>query len=40
MLHGIMNEQEYCIYVRYRVSERMNIFYMFPLYLLSVVPTP
>ena len=30
MLHGIMSEQEYCIYLRDSVSERMNIFYMFP----------
>ena len=30
MLHGIMSEQEFCLYLRYIVSERMNIFYMFP----------
>ena len=30
MLHGIMCEQEYCLYLRDSVSERMNIFYMCP----------
>ena len=30
MLHGIMCEQEYCFYLRDSVSERMNMFYMFP----------
>ena len=25
-----MSEQKYCLYVRDSVSERMNIFYMFP----------
>ena len=30
MLHGITSEQEYCLYLRDSVSERMNIFYMFP----------
>ena len=30
MLHVIMSEQEYCLYVRDSVSERMNIIYMFP----------
>ena len=30
MLHSIMCEQEYCLYLRDSVSERMNIFYMFP----------
>ena len=29
MLHGITSEQEYCLYLRESVSERMNIFYMF-----------
>ena len=29
MLHGIMSEQDNCLYLR-DVSERMNIFYMFP----------
>ena len=29
MLHGIMSEQEYCLYSRESVSERMNIFYLF-----------
>ena len=28
MLHDIMSEQEYCLYLRDSVSERMNIFYM------------
>ena len=31
MLHGIMSEQDRCLYVKDSVSERMNIFYMFPL---------
>ena len=30
MLHGIMSKQEYCLYLRDSVSERMSIFYMFP----------
>ena len=30
MLHGIKSEQEYCLYLRDIVSERMNIFYIFP----------
>ena len=30
MLHGIMSEQDHCLYVRDSVSERMSIFYMFP----------
>ena len=30
MSHGKMSEQEYWLYVRDRVSERMNIFYMLP----------
>ena len=30
MLQGIMSEQEYCHYFRDSVSERINIFYMFP----------
>ena len=30
MLHGLMSEQEHCLYYRDSVSERMNIFYMFP----------
>ena len=30
MLHVIMSEQEYCLYLNDTVSERMNIFYMFP----------
>ena len=30
MLHRITSEQEYCLYLRDNVSERMNIFYMFP----------
>ena len=30
MLHGIMSEQEYRLYLRDNVSERINIFYMFP----------
>ena len=38
MLHGIKSEQEHCLYLRDGVSERMNIFYMFPLNLLSLVP--
>ena len=38
MLHGIMSEQEYCLYMRDSVSERINIFYMFPINLLSLVP--
>ena len=29
MLHGIMSEQEYCLYLKDSVSERMNIFYIF-----------
>ena len=29
MLHRIMSEKEYCLYLRDSVSERMNIFYMF-----------
>ena len=29
-VHGIPSEQEYCLYIRDGVSERMNIFYMFP----------
>ena len=30
MLHGKISEQEYCSYLRDSVSERMNIFYIFP----------
>ena len=30
MLHGIKSEQEHCLYLRDSVSERMDIFYMFP----------
>ena len=30
MLHDITSEQEYCLYLNDSVSERMNIFYMFP----------
>ena len=30
MLHGITSEQDYCLYLRDSVSERMNIYYMFP----------
>ena len=30
MLHGIMSEQEYCLYLRDNISERMKLFYMFP----------
>ena len=30
MLHDIMSEQEYCLYLRDSVSERMKLFYMFP----------
>ena len=30
MLHGITSEQEYCHYLRDSVSERTNIFNMFP----------
>ena len=30
MLHGITSEQEYCLYLRGSVSEKMNTFYMFP----------
>ena len=30
MLYGIMSEQEYCLHLRDRVLERMNIFDMFP----------
>ena len=30
MLHGITSEQEYCLYLRDSVSERMNLFYMTP----------
>ena len=30
MLHGKTSEQEYCLYLRDNVSERMYIFYMFP----------
>ena len=40
MLHGIMREQEYCRYSRDSVSGRMNIFYMFPINILSLVPKP
>ena len=29
MLHDITSEQEYCLFLRDSVSERMNIFYMF-----------
>ena len=25
-----MSEQEYCLYLRDSISERMNMFYMFP----------
>ena len=39
MLHGIMSEQHGCLYVRDIVSEKINIFYMFP-YILSLVPKP
>ena len=28
MLHGILSKQEYCLYVRDSVTERMHIFYM------------
>ena len=28
MLHGIINEQEYCLDVRDGISEKMNIFHM------------
>ena len=30
MLHGIASEQEYYLYLRDSVSERMNTFCMFP----------
>ena len=30
MLHGITSEQEYCLYIRDSVSERMNMLNMFP----------
>ena len=30
MSYGITSEQEYCLYLRDSVSERMNILYMFP----------
>ena len=32
MLHDVMSEKEYCLFLRHRlsVSETMNIFYMFP----------
>ena len=30
MLHGIMSEQEYCLYLRDSVSEIMKLFYMLP----------
>ena len=30
MLHDITSEQEYCLYLRDSVSERMKILYMFP----------
>ena len=30
MLHGITSEQDYFLYLRDSVSERVNIFYMFP----------
>ena len=29
MLHDITSEQEYCLFLRDIVSERMNLFYMF-----------
>ena len=29
MLHGIINEQEYCRNVRDGISEKTNIFHMF-----------
>ena len=30
MLHSITSEQEHCLYLIDSVSERINIFYMFP----------
>ena len=30
MLHGIISEQDHCLFVRDSVSLRMNIFYIFP----------
>ena len=30
MLHDITSEQEHCLYLRDSVSDRMNIFNMFP----------
>ena len=35
MLHGIMSEREYCLYLKDSVSERI-----FPINLLSLVPKP
>ena len=40
MLHGIMSEQEYCLYLRDSGSERMHIFTCFPINLLLLVPKP
>ena len=37
MLHGIMSAQEYCLYLRDSVLERMNKFYMFPYYSIVIV---
>ena len=33
MLHGIMSEQEYCLYLRENISERMNSFTCVPINL-------
>ena len=43
MLHDIMSEKEYCLFLRHRlsVSERMNIYFTCsPINLLSLVPKP
>ena len=40
MLYGISSGQGYCLYLRDSVSGRMNIFYIFPINILSLVPKP
>ena len=37
---GIISEQKFCLYFRESVSERLSIFNMFPINLLSLVPAP
>ena len=37
MLHGTINEQGSCLDVRYDISEKTNIFHMFPVNLLPLV---